>query len=57
MSGHTKRLERKMKQAGRRQARKQIQESMKTFEEHMRPKPKWVPERVWRWGMRIFIQL
>lgn len=52
-----KNLMRKMKQAGRREARKEIRDAMKTFEEHLRPKPTWVPNAVWRWGMRIFIKL
>lgn len=57
MSGNTKRLERKMKQAGRRAGRKEILAHMKTMEEHMKPKPLWVPDRLWRWGMKIFIKV
>lgn len=64
MSTGTKREIRKMKQAGRREAREQAQQmreqiarDLKTMEEYLRPKPKWVPTIVWRWGMRIFIRI
>lgn len=57
MSGNTKRMLRKEKQAGRREARKAIHERLRLFEDHLKPKPKWVPEKVWAWGMRIFIEL
>lgn len=64
MSGNTKKMLRKQKQAGRREARRQaeelrnkIAEDLKTFESYLKPKPKWVPTKVWAWGMRIFIEI
>jgi len=64
MSTNTKRLIRKQKQAARREVRKeadqmreQIAKDLKVFEQYLRPKPKWIPTPIWRWGMRIFIQM
>ena len=64
MSSNTKRLMRKQKQAARREVRAQAEEmreriaqDLKTFESYLRPKPKWIPTPVWRWGMRIFIKM
>lgn len=37
--------------------RKRIKEDLKTFESYLRPKPKWIPTAIWRWGMKIFIKL
>ena len=55
MSGNSQRMLRKQKQAGRREARIEVRERLQLFEKHLKPKPSWVPDRVWRWGMKIFI--
>lgn len=48
---------RKMKQAGRRQARRELEIYLKKFEEHLKPKPRFIPERIWRFCQRIFIDV
>lgn len=37
-------------------AKEKTDELYKSFEEHIKPRPKWMPERVWRWIGSKFIE-
>lgn len=50
MSGRQDRMRRK-------EIRKELDGMFAGFEEHLRPKPWWVPARVWQWGQRIFVKV
>jgi hypothetical protein len=54
-----KKIAKKAKQMYRREvrdiAKKQVDGLYKTFEEHVRPKPRYVPEWIWRGLQRIVL--
>ena len=37
-------------------AQEKTEELYKSFEEHIKPRPKWMPEKVWRWIGSKFIE-
>lgn len=55
-----KKLQRKVGQLYRREMRTAVQEKTdalyKSFEEHIKPRPTWMPERLWRWIGSKFIE-
>lgn len=47
----------KMRQLYRRDVRQGARDMGETLGNLMKPKPKWIPWKVWMWGLGIFIKV
>ena len=47
----------KIRQLYRKEVRKEANEMGRLIGNAMKPKPKWIPWRIWIWGASIFIKI